>query len=65
MPIKSSPMRDGLGTVSVTVIIDPGRRPSREMLITSGDREARRAAAFACVAMKIDSTATVASYRAA
>jgi hypothetical protein len=35
------------------------------MLITSGDREARRAAAFACVAMRVDSTATAASYRAA
>ena len=43
--------RDGLGTVSRTVIIDPGRRGSREILITSGDEESRRAAALACVAM--------------
>ncbi len=65
IPIRSSPMRDGLGTVSEKVIIDPGRRPSREMLITSGDREARRAAAFACVAINVDLTATAAGYRAA
>ncbi len=54
-------MRDGLGTVSEKVIIDPGRRPSREMLITSGDREARRAAAFGCVAMNVNPTATAAA----
>jgi hypothetical protein len=58
-------MRDGLGTVSEKVIIDPGRRPSREMLITSGDRERRCAAPFACVAISVDLTATAAGYRAA
>jgi hypothetical protein len=35
------------------------------MLITSGDREARRAAPFACVAINVDLTATAAGYRAA
>ena len=44
-------MRDGLGTVSEKVIIDPGRRPSREMLITSGDRERGAPPTFACVAI--------------
>jgi hypothetical protein len=58
-------MRNGLGTVSENVIIDPGRLPSREMLITSGDREARRAAAFTCVAINVDLTATAVTYRAA
>jgi hypothetical protein len=58
-------MRDGLGTVSEKVIIDPGRRPSREVLITSGERGARRAALFTCVAINVNPTATVARYRAA
>ena len=38
---------------------------ARVSLITSGDREARRAAAFGCVAINVDSTATAASYRVA
>jgi hypothetical protein len=54
-------MRNGLGTVSETVIIDPGRRPNLEILRTSGDRDARRAAEFACVAIRINPTATVAA----
>src|SRR4051812_50137142 len=46
MAASSRPMRAGAGTVSLKVIIEPGRRPSRAMLITSGERE------FLCVAIQ-------------
>ncbi len=37
MRMRSKPIRDGEGTVSATVIIEPGRRPpNREMSMTSG-----------------------------
>lgn len=44
-------MRDGQDTVSESVNMEPGRRPSREMSMTSGVRDSRCAAAFACVAI--------------
>ncbi|BBX03386.1 hypothetical protein MMOR_43220 [Mycolicibacterium moriokaense] len=56
--MRSSPIRTGLATVSATVIIEPGLRPSLEIFSTSGDPDARRAGAFAWVAINIDLTAT-------
>src|SRR3984957_281975 len=37
IPIISRPMRAGLATVSCMANIDPGRRPNRAMLTTSGE----------------------------
>src|ERR1700736_1920441 len=49
--IRSSPIRAGLGTVSISGCIAPGRRGRRETSNVSGDRELRWIAARDCVAI--------------